>query len=298
MRAAVAVFAAAVILAGCATRVVSDVDEGEANQILAALQQRGLAGKKVRTSEGNRVAYAIDVGSGDATGAWQALREENLPRPRAPGVSEIFGKPGLVPTATQERALFHHAVAGELARTLQSVEGVLEARVHVVLPSRDLLAPPDAPAPQPRASVLLRVAGSPPITREEVQRLVAGSVDGLRTDAVTVVIAGGQQRQVAAGAPVVGLGPFQVAPGSRGVLRAVLVGGLALILLLCLALLLVVRRYRTRLAARAQSSAAEPRAAGTRPTDLDASLGLMSRSLGRSVRAPATGAEGSRTPRS
>ena len=50
-------------------------------------------------------------------------------RPRQDGFGEIFGKGSLVPTPTEERALYVEALSGELARTLESVEGVTSARV-------------------------------------------------------------------------------------------------------------------------------------------------------------------------
>jgi type III secretion protein J len=270
----------AVLLAGCSSPIVHELDEAEANQILALLQQRGVAAEKVRALEGNRTTYTIQVGRAQAASAWQLLRQENLPRPKPPGVSELFGKPGLVPTVTQERTLAHHALSGELARTLQALEGVLEARVHLVLPSRDPLSPPDAPQPSPRASVLVRVAsGAGELDQQAVQRLVAGSIDGLRPDAVTVVVSRAPSPSPAAApAELVRLGPFLVGAASRAALRAVLAGGLVLLLALCVALILLARRQRALLRAGATSPRRDTE---IRPAALESSLGLLSRSLKR-----------------
>lgn len=275
-----ALLVVAALCAACSSPLLHDLDEAEANQVLAVLQQRGIPAEKVRSQEGNRATYRILVGRSQASAAWQLLRLENLPRPRPPGVSELFGKPGLVPTATQERTLMHHALSGELSRTLQALDGVLEARVHLVLPARDPLSPPDAPPPSPRAAVLMRVsAARGALDVGEVRQLVSGSVEGLRPEAVSVLVS----RASAAAPPAPGssqlvrLGPFLVAGSSRAGLRAVMAGGLGLLLVLCLALMVVVRRYRAL--RRAAAAGAPASAQGQPPASLESSLGLLSRSL-------------------
>ena len=187
-------------IAGCSVEIIHDVEESTANEVLATLQRSGIDGEKLRSVQGSKATYTVAVPRGQAAEAWKILRRENLPRPAQEGLGEVFGKTGLVPTATQERALMHHALAGELSRTLQSVRGVLEARVHLVLPARDPLAPPDAPQSPSKASVLLRVSGKCPLEREAVQRLVAGSVKDLKTEAVSVVIVEQEAGRHAAGA--------------------------------------------------------------------------------------------------
>lgn len=271
-------------LSACSTEIIHDLEEGEANQILSSLTRHGIQGEKIRTAQGSRASYTITVARPDAVNAWQVLRQQNLPRPKPKGLGEVFGKSSLIPTATQERALMHHALAGELSRTLQSVEGVLEARVHVVMPSKDPLAPADEPKAVPKASVLLRVGATSPLSEEETQRLVAGAVKDLAPEAVSVLVVSGQDRgtemqPVTAGA-MARLGPFTVARGSRGALLATLIIGLVLVMLLGLGLLLVLKRSRT-LAARARQAASLP---GQRGREVESSLNLVGRSLSRGSR--------------
>ena len=78
---------------------------------------------------------------GDASRAQRLLSERELPRPRPPGFGEVFGKGSLVPTPTEEHALYLHALAGELARSLEAIDGVVGARVHLGLPRPDPFLP-------------------------------------------------------------------------------------------------------------------------------------------------------------
>jgi len=275
------------LCAGCSVEIVHDVDENTANDLLAVLNRHGIEGDKVRAVQGTKASYTVAVPRSEAAEAWKVLRQENLPRAAQQGLGEVFANTSLVPTATQERALMHHALAGELSRTLQSVEGVLEARVHLVLTARDPLTPPDAPVSRPKASVLLRVRPHSSLSRESVQKLVAGSVKDLQPERVSVVVVKDRPRQrqaAAATGALRGLGPFRVAPGSRTPLLLTLVAALALVALLGAANILLLRRLR-RLAARSTASDG-----GVTSSRLEGSLGLIERSLGARSRSRTTGA--------
>jgi type III secretion protein J len=112
-----------------------------------------------------------------------------LPRPRAEGISDVFGKGSLVPSPTEERALYQGAISGELSQTLEAVDGVVSARVHVVLPPTPK---PGAPANPAKASAFVRVrpgmADAVGKMREDLRAVIAGGVEGLVADQVTLVI--------------------------------------------------------------------------------------------------------------
>ena len=61
---------------------------------------------------------------------------QGLPRERFDGMGQIFRKEGLVSSPLEERARYIYALSQELANTLSQMDGVITARVHVVLPER------------------------------------------------------------------------------------------------------------------------------------------------------------------
>jgi type III secretion protein J len=223
----------------CQTRVQHGLVEREANRMVAALRQAGVEAQKVK-EKGRGGKFAVQVPRGQVTRAIGVLLQHDLPRRSKPGFAEVFGKASLVPTATEQRARFLHALSGELTRTLESASGVLEARVHLVLPERHPLALREQVQAKPRAAVLLRVrAGKAPITALEVQRLVAGSVQELDPAQVAVVV------RKTRPAPAVGatrklahVGPVSVSADSKTLLQAIL--GIGLFVILALSGLLVV----------------------------------------------------------
>src|SRR5574341_884221 len=97
---------------------------------------------------------AVSVDAADSGRARRVLAERELPWQRPPGFAEVFAKGSLIPTPVEERALYHHALAGELSRSLETLDGVVEARVHLALPAPGPLRP-EASRP-PRGAVLVK----------------------------------------------------------------------------------------------------------------------------------------------
>ena len=173
--------------AGCSAQVQHALDERQANEIQMVLMERGFRARKT-VEDGRPPTWAVEVPSADAADAVRVLAELGLPRARPAGVREIL-KPGLVPDPLEQHALLLEAQSGELARTLEAVDGVVSARVHLVRPQ-----PPrtGAPASPTKAAVYLRAqpaaAAHLQAMRDELRALVAGSVEGLEPAAVTLVV--------------------------------------------------------------------------------------------------------------
>lgn len=202
--------------------LLHDLDERQASEVVVALDDGGIAAHKVRP--GGEGGYAVEVAPSDAPRALRILAERDLPRPRPPGLGEVFGKGGLVPTPTEERALYQHALAGELARSLESVEGVVGARVHLALAEADPLRP--AERPLPRASVLLRCRPSDCAAvrtlEPGIRALVAGAADRLEGAAVSVVVTEAREapRPAPQAGPRAGLALGLAATAGAGALAA------------------------------------------------------------------------------
>jgi flagellar M-ring protein FliF len=113
-----------------------------------------------------------------------ALAQDNLP---AAGVGyEIFDKSDAFGTTAFVQNINHQrALEGELSRSMQTIEGIQAARVHLVIPERQIFSRDDQ---QPSASVVLKTAGR--LDRGQVlaiQHLVAAAVAGLSPDRVAIV---------------------------------------------------------------------------------------------------------------
>ncbi len=191
-RAATAVLFA-IPLCGCLSRELqTGLDEQEAQEICVALNQNGLDARASREKAAEQNAapkWTVTVRGGDdnLVLAWRILKENGLPRQKVKGFEDVYASTGMIPTATEEKAKLLLALSGELTRTLKSVAGVTDARVQVVLPENSPLLDKSQWSP-PTASVLVKHRWArPPLSEDEVKRLVARGVEGLQPENVAVV---------------------------------------------------------------------------------------------------------------
>ncbi|WP_293905874.1 flagellar basal-body MS-ring/collar protein FliF [Phenylobacterium sp.] len=158
----------------------SNLDLKEAGTITQSLDQAGV--KYEVKGDGSTIMVPRD----QVASTRLMLSSKGLPTAGSVGY-EIFdnasalGQTDFVQQLNRQRAL-----EGELARTIQALDGITSARVHLVLPKRQLF---EEEAEQPSASVSIGVGGREPSADQvrAMQNLVAGAVPSLKADRVTVV---------------------------------------------------------------------------------------------------------------
>jgi len=229
-----------VLAAACSTPIRHGLDESSANEVVTALERAGIGAEKLR-DDTSAAAFIVRVAQGDAVRALDLLHALGLPRGRRAGFAEVYAQPSLVPSATEERARYVEALSGEIERTLETIDGVAGARVHLVLEETDPLAGDGKPRVAAQSAVLIKTrAGANVLTEADVQKLVAGSVPGLSPSAVAVVVTTAADPQAAGNLSP--LGPLRVSPGTRPLLLGTLVVTLVVLAALAFLLLFTARR--------------------------------------------------------
>jgi flagellar M-ring protein FliF len=115
------------------------------------------------------------------------VAEAGLPRGGSVGYelfdkSESLGTSSFVQNVNQVRAL-----EGELARTISSIGAIQAARVHLVLPRREMFS---REKPEPSASIALKLRGAEKLGKGQIaaiQHLVAAAVPGLKPARISIV---------------------------------------------------------------------------------------------------------------
>ena len=212
------------VLAGCKAELYSGLNESEANEMVAALAAGGIDAGKERLEGAD---WQVSVDDRRSGAALNLLRAQGLPRERFVSLGELFQKQGLVSTPTEERMRYIYGVSQELSHTLGSIDGVVSARVHVVIPTNDPLSEKTKPSSaavfiRHRPDVDLRLLA--PIVKD----LVAHSIEGLSADQVSLSLfetKAATEQLVAA----------PRAADEHLILGAVPVEAAAVVLLLCLA---------------------------------------------------------------
>jgi type III secretion protein J len=172
--------------------LVHGLTEPEANEIVHVLESGGIKSLKEKEEGGRTVTYKVVVAGGDAFPGRKILVENQLPRMNPWGLGKIYdpANKGMIPTATEEDAAYQMALQGEISIKLRSIPGVVDAHVTLVKPKRDVVRDLTDKPPPATASVTIlynMVEGKMPFRLEDIQRLVAGSVEGMDHQNVTVV---------------------------------------------------------------------------------------------------------------
>ncbi len=181
----VAIGAAAYMLSRPEQEVLyANLERDDVTQIGMALQASGIPFDV--SSDGS----TISVGVGATARARMLLAEKGLPRGSGAGY-ELFDEMGsLGLTSFMQSVTKVRALEGEVARSIQSMQGVKAARVHLVLPEKASFRRENQ---KPTASVLIRTEGiQTNAVAQSIRYLVAAAVPGLTAEAVTVLDTEGQ----------------------------------------------------------------------------------------------------------
>jgi flagellar M-ring protein FliF len=114
------------------------------------------------------------------------MASEGIPKGGTPGF-ELFDQTSLGTTTFVEKLKFIRGLQGELERTIGSIDAVSSARVHITQPEKTVFA---KGAAKPTASVMLKLRGGGELDKKQIkgiQNLVAGSVEGLDKENVTII---------------------------------------------------------------------------------------------------------------
>src|SRR3712207_6018261 len=104
----------------------------------------------------------------------------------------LLDEQGITTSEFQQQVTYQRALEGELSKTLESLDGVRQAVVHVALPEEEVFVTDQK---EPTASVLLDLAAGTQLSGEQitaVTNLVSSSIQGMKPDQVSVTDSTGQ----------------------------------------------------------------------------------------------------------
>ncbi len=155
------------------------LDRQDVSNIGAALTEAGIPFDVAADGASVKVRYS------ETARARMLLAEKGLPHSASSGY-ELYDKLGsLGLTSFMQDVTRVRATEGELARTIQLMNGIRAARVHIVLPDEGSFRRAKQP---PSASVMIRTETiADARTGQAIRHLVAAAVPGMTVDLVTVL---------------------------------------------------------------------------------------------------------------
>ncbi len=159
----------------------TNMESKDAGEVAAKLKET----KITYEIQENKLGTTILVPSSNVHEARINLAVEGLPRGEKG--FEIFDDSKLGVTEFQNKVNYLQALQGELTRTIERIEAVQKARVHIVLPEDSLYKKNEKPA---TASIMLMLKANQQLSKKEIKgivNLVAHSVQGLLPENITIV---------------------------------------------------------------------------------------------------------------
>ncbi len=164
------------------TPLYSDLSLKDSQKIISQLETSGIPyelgsnGSQISVPSDKALRLRMDMAGQGIPSNGSIVGYEIFDKP------ESFGSSNFVMNVNAMRAL-----EGELSRTIGSIAGMESARVHLVVPKREIFT---REKEKPSASVTVKMAGGKSLERGEVTaitHLIAASVPGLESSRVTVV---------------------------------------------------------------------------------------------------------------
>lgn len=173
-----------VALFGCQVEVYRGLSEAQVNTMLATLLKRGIQAEKIAAGKNG---FTLAVDEKQLVQSLEILKENNLPRADYENLGKVFSGQGMISSASEEQARMAYAISQELSDTFSRIDGVLTARVHVVLGGTDPAADTRV---LPSAAVFLRHTPDSPVVNlvSKIRELASKAVPDLEYERVSVML--------------------------------------------------------------------------------------------------------------
>jgi type III secretion protein J len=177
--------AALVLLAACNDTLRSNLSEQQANEIMAVLLQHRISVTPERHHDGT---WRLNIAPAQRDLAIEILNTYELPGQTHTDMLQIFPKEGFMSSPVEERARYQYGLAQELEKTLNHMEGVVLARVHVTIPAPVFLN--NASNLPPSASIFIKYRSDMSMAgkEEEIRELVAHSIGDISLEHVSILM--------------------------------------------------------------------------------------------------------------
>lgn len=183
---AVAILFTVALLAGCnQEKVLDNLTQEQANQVLAVLQQHNIAAHKDGTL---KAGYTITVEPQETTAALSIISQYQLPWAADVQIGQAFPDSSLVASPNAEQARVLSLQEQRLEQSLRIIGQVVNARVHISYPSFN-----NSTSGQPQTEhvgVLISFKGEidESMFIPQIKSLIKNSLDNVRYENISVVL--------------------------------------------------------------------------------------------------------------
>ena len=173
------------LVSSCQMELYNDLTESDVNDMLALMLSNGIDAEKVKSKKGE--SYSLMIDESKIPESVRLLKEYGYPKEKVASIKDLFKKEGLVSSPTEERVRYIYALSQSVQETLTNIDGVIVARVHIVMPENNPYNDKVTPS---SASVFIKYHPRTNLSdiKSEIKLIVEKSIEGLTYDKVSVVM--------------------------------------------------------------------------------------------------------------
>lgn len=174
------------LLIGCDKELVTGLTEREANEVSVTLFTHSIQSEVVNTK---KLGMKVIVAKDDFINASLVLKRYGLPKKKYDDLGTVFKKDGLISSQTEEKNRTVYALSQELSQTISLIDGVVDARVHIVLNEKKKRYSKEPKVPN-TASVMIKALPNYNVNHyiPQIKQMVAKSISGVTFKNVAVTI--------------------------------------------------------------------------------------------------------------
>jgi type III secretion protein J len=179
----VLIAALVLLLAGCKADLYTNLDEADANQMMALLIYHHIPADKVEAKGG----ITLRVDQSRFVDAVEVLRQNGLPKHKTVTMEDLFPSGQLVSSPEQESAKLIYLKSQQLEKMLDSMDGVINADVSVASPR---MLPDSDQKPTTSAAVFIKYSPEVNVAAHEaeIRNLVLNGIPDLTPDRISVTL--------------------------------------------------------------------------------------------------------------
>ena len=172
-------------LTGCKEPLFTKLKEEHANEMMSILLRGGVdADREVDKKD---QTHTVLVSKSDMPVALSMLKDQGYPKEIYKKIIDVFSKEGLISSPLEERVRYIYALTQEVQETLSQIDGVITARVHIVLPKNDPFGDKIEPS---SASIFIKYFSGSNLEdiRSDIKFIVEKSIEGLKYEKISIVM--------------------------------------------------------------------------------------------------------------
>ncbi len=173
------------VLSACQMELYNGLTESDVNEMLAIMLSNDISAKKIKEKKTD--LYTLSVDESRIPESVRLLKEYGYPKEKVSSIKDLFKKEGLVSSPMEERVRYIYALSQSVQETLTQIDGVIIARVHIVMPENNPYVEQVSPS---SASVFIKYHPDSNLSdiKSEIKLIVEKSIEGLSYDKVSVVM--------------------------------------------------------------------------------------------------------------